>query len=129
MPWYRPKMQELRFFINPRTLTSGEFPPTHTHKKKSHVIFLVLLLSELHGTLGSAHWYHQWFGWSLLSSMFFFPSGTGSSDFHLTLVIENNIFYGWHLHDVSFSVLKSVCLNNILYWVKYTQHLMLVNKG
>lgn len=77
-----------------------------------HVIFIVLLLSELHGSLGSfrllIHVINGMFV-SFLPSMVF-SRGMRPGDFHPTLMIESNIFYGWNLPDVSVCVFKSGAL-------------------
>lgn len=73
------------------TLTLGDFHPHDT----CHVIFIVLLLSELHGSLGSFRLLIDVIDGmfvSLLPSMVF-SRGMRSSDFHPKLVIESNVLW------------------------------------
>lgn len=97
--------------INPRTLMFGDFHPHNS----CHMIFIVLLLSELHGSLCGFRLFTDVINDMFVSLLpWFFSRGMRSGDFHPTLVIENNIFYGWNLPVVGVCVFISChpCINN-----------------
>lgn len=81
-------------FLNPLTLTSGDFHPHNC----GHMIFIVLLLSELRGTLGSSVCSptSSKVGVFPCSHPCFFQQ-VRVRVFHPTLVIESKIFFGWIL--------------------------------
>ena len=84
--------------FNPRTLTPGDFHPGDCF----HVIFIVLPLSELRGSLGSFLLLTdviEGMRVSLLRSLVF-STGTCSGDFHPALVIEGKTFFIWNLPNM-----------------------------
>lgn len=83
------------YVINPRTLTLGDFHACDC----DHVIFIVLLLSVLCGSLGSfilPKDITEGNCVSLLPYLFFQQAGV-----RVILVFEGKIFFGWILAEVS----------------------------